>query len=385
MLSPDGHTRTFAADASGTVFSDGAAVVRLKRLSDAQADGNPVYAILRGGAVNNDGAAKASFTAPSAAGQAAVIAMALTDAQVDARTISYVEAHGTATPVGDPIEIEGLTEAFRRDTADCGYCAIGSVKSNIGHTVVAAGAAGVIKTALALSRAQTSADAACRKAECRDRFFALAFRGQRQVARMARRWFAASRRRQLLRRRRHQCARRSRGSAGTASLPIRPKVRSCCCCPRARARRSIACASASSRIWRQDTMRTLPMSPGRSPSDARLLPSGPAWSHPMRRTRSRSWKARRCAHSPRSLAKSLFFSRDRARNMRGWAARCTPRSRHSAKPWMPARNCWPASWVSTSASGCFPMTPMPCAKPALHSRPRSRSNTHWRAHGWHTA
>ncbi len=150
MLSPDGHTRTFAADAQGTVFSDGAAVVALKRLRDAQADGDPVIAVIRGGAVNNDGAHKASFTAPSSAGQAAVIAMALDDAQVDARSIGYVEAHGTATPLGDPIEIEGLTTAFRRDTRDEQYCAIGSVKSNVGHLVIAAGAAGVIKTALAL-------------------------------------------------------------------------------------------------------------------------------------------------------------------------------------------------------------------------------------------
>lgn len=150
MLSPDGHTRTFAADAQGTVFSDGVAVVALKRLRDAQADGDPVIAVIRGGAVNNDGAAKASFTAPSSWGQAAAIAMALDDAQVDARTIGYVEAHGTATPLGDPIEIEGLTTAFRRDTRDERYCAIGSVKSNVGHLVIAAGAAGVIKTALAL-------------------------------------------------------------------------------------------------------------------------------------------------------------------------------------------------------------------------------------------
>lgn len=154
MLSKDGHTRTFAADASGTVFSDGAAVVALKRLADAEADGNPIHAVIRGGAVNNDGGVKASFTAPSSAGQAAVIAMALDDAGVDARSISYVEAHGTATPVGDPIEIEGLTAAYRRDTADCGYCAIGSLKSNIGHTVIAAGAAGLIKTAMALEHRQ---------------------------------------------------------------------------------------------------------------------------------------------------------------------------------------------------------------------------------------
>src|SRR6185312_13495603 len=144
MLSPDGATRTFDADAGGTVFSDGAAVLLLKRLADAQADGDPVIALIRGGAVNNDGATKASFTAPSSDGQAAVIAMALDAAGVDARSLSYVEAHGTATPVGDPIEIEGLTRAFRRHTAETGFCRIGSVKSNVGHLTIAAGAAGVI-------------------------------------------------------------------------------------------------------------------------------------------------------------------------------------------------------------------------------------------------
>lgn len=150
MLSPDGHTRTFDEKAGGTVFSDGAAVVLLKRLSDALRDGDTVHAVIRGVAVNNDGAQKASFTAPNAAGQAAVISAALRDAGVSARDISYVEAHGTATPLGDPIEMEGLVEAFRRDTADAGFCAIGSLKSNVGHLVMAAGAAGVIKTAMAM-------------------------------------------------------------------------------------------------------------------------------------------------------------------------------------------------------------------------------------------
>ncbi|RZI69279.1 MAG: amino acid adenylation domain-containing protein, partial [Variovorax sp.] len=150
MLSPDGRTRSFDADARGTVFSDGAAVVLLKPLARALADGDTVCAVLRGAAVNNDGAHKASFTAPSAAGQAAVIAAALDSAGVSARDISYVEAHGTATPVGDPIEIEGLTRAFARDTADTGFCAIGSLKSNVGHMVTAAGAAGLIKTVMAL-------------------------------------------------------------------------------------------------------------------------------------------------------------------------------------------------------------------------------------------
>jgi amino acid adenylation domain-containing protein len=151
MLSPDGHTRPFDANAGGTVFCDGGAVVLLKRLSDAIADGNQVFAVIRGGAVNNDGGDKASFTAPSSDGQAAVIAMAHDRAQVDPRSISYVETHGTATPLGDPIEIEGLTRAFRRGTQDVGFCRIGSVKSNVGHLVIAAGATGVIKTALALT------------------------------------------------------------------------------------------------------------------------------------------------------------------------------------------------------------------------------------------
>ena len=151
MLSPDGHTRTFDAQAEGTVFSDGAAVVLLKRLSDAVADGDMIHAVIRGAAVNNDGRDKASFTAPSVDGQAAVVAAAHDSARVDPRSISYVEAHGTATPLGDPVEVEALTRAFRRGTQDIGFCRIGSVKSNVGHLVIAAGATGVIKTALALA------------------------------------------------------------------------------------------------------------------------------------------------------------------------------------------------------------------------------------------
>ncbi|CAN7639976.1 MULTISPECIES: amino acid adenylation domain-containing protein [unclassified Variovorax] len=150
MLSPDGHTRSFDARAKGTVFSDGATVVLLKRLSDAIADGDTIYAVLRGAGINNDGGAKASFTAPSVDGQAAVIEAALASAGVEARSISYVETHGTATPMGDPIEVEGLTRAFAAHTADIDFCTIGSLKSNVGHMVTAAGAAGLIKTALAL-------------------------------------------------------------------------------------------------------------------------------------------------------------------------------------------------------------------------------------------
>ena len=157
MLSADGHCRPFDAKATGTLFSDGVGAVVLKRLSDAQRDGDTIHAIIRGAAINNDGANKTSFAAPSVPGQAAVIAMAHEVAGIDPRTISYVEAHGTATPLGDPIEVEGLTQAFRAKTTDTGFCAIGSIKSNFGHLTAAAGVAGLIKTTLALEHAELPA------------------------------------------------------------------------------------------------------------------------------------------------------------------------------------------------------------------------------------
>lgn len=156
MLSQDGHTRSFSADAQGTVFSDGAGVVLLKSLEAAQRDGDTIYAVIKGVGVNNDGGGKGSFTAPNAEGQAGAIAMAIADAQIDAATISYIEAHGTATPLGDPIEIDGLTMAFGEQTKKQ-FCALGSIKSNIGHLTQAAGVAGLIKTALALHHKQIPA------------------------------------------------------------------------------------------------------------------------------------------------------------------------------------------------------------------------------------
>lgn len=150
IISADGTCRTFDAAAGGTVGGDGAGIVVLKRLGDARADGDRIRAVLRGSAVNNDGSNRVGFTAPSVEGQAAVIRDAQLVAGVDAGTITYVEAHGTATPIGDPIEIAALTKAFREDTGDTGFCRIGAVKSGIGHTDAAAGAAGLIKTVLAL-------------------------------------------------------------------------------------------------------------------------------------------------------------------------------------------------------------------------------------------
>ncbi|MDZ7949779.1 aminotransferase class III-fold pyridoxal phosphate-dependent enzyme [Nostoc sp. DedQUE09] len=150
MLSGDGHCRPFDANAQGTMFNNGAGVVVLKRLEDALHDGDRIYAVIRGSGINNDGADKVSFTAPSVDGQAEAIAMAQAYANFHPETISYIEAHGTATPLGDPIEIEALTQAFRVHTDAKQFCAIGSLKSNVGHLVAAAGVAGLIKTALAL-------------------------------------------------------------------------------------------------------------------------------------------------------------------------------------------------------------------------------------------
>ncbi|SFO61953.1 type I polyketide synthase [Amycolatopsis rubida] len=148
VFSRDGHCRPFDAAASGTVFGNGVGVVVLKRLGDALAAGDRVLAVLAGSAVNNDGAGKVGFTAPSAAGQEAVVRAALRDADFDPETITAVEAHGTATPIGDPIEITALSRAF--GTSRTGFCTVGSVKGNVGHLESAAGIAGLIKAVLQL-------------------------------------------------------------------------------------------------------------------------------------------------------------------------------------------------------------------------------------------
>jgi acyl transferase domain-containing protein len=148
--SADGHCRAFDTDARGTVLGSGAGVVALKRLADALADGDHIHAVIKGSAVNNDGNAKVGYTAPSVSGQAAVVVEALAMAGLTADTIGYIETHGTGTPMGDPIEIQALTQAFRESSTRQGDCAIGSVKTNIGHMDVASGVAGLIKTALML-------------------------------------------------------------------------------------------------------------------------------------------------------------------------------------------------------------------------------------------
>jgi amino acid adenylation domain-containing protein len=150
ILSPDGHCRAFDERAAGTLIGSGAGVVALKRLDDALRDGDTVHAVIKGTAANNDGSDKVGFTAPSVRGQADVIRAAHLIADVSPDSIGCIEAHGTGTVLGDPIEVAALTQAFRAGTARRGFCALGSVKTNIGHLDAAAGVAGLIKAVMAL-------------------------------------------------------------------------------------------------------------------------------------------------------------------------------------------------------------------------------------------
>jgi acyl transferase domain-containing protein/thioesterase domain-containing protein/acyl carrier protein len=154
IWSRDGHCRAFDADSRGIMLGRGAGIVVLKRLSEALAERDHIYAVLKASAVNNDGAIKVGFTAPSVDGQASVITLAQELCDVSPDTISCIEAHGTGTPLGDPIEVEALTKVFRARPTAKNYCAIGSVKTNIGHLDAAAGVASLIKTALALENRQ---------------------------------------------------------------------------------------------------------------------------------------------------------------------------------------------------------------------------------------
>jgi phthiocerol/phenolphthiocerol synthesis type-I polyketide synthase E len=154
IVSNDGRCRPFDAAAEGTVFGDGVGLVTLKRADEALRDGDPIHAVIRGFAVNNDGSAKVSYMAPSVDGQAEAIAAAHALAGIDVSTIRYVEAHGTGTSLGDPIEVAALTKAFRAGTAERQFCALGSVKGNVGHLEAAAGVAGLIKAILVLKHGE---------------------------------------------------------------------------------------------------------------------------------------------------------------------------------------------------------------------------------------
>ena len=150
ILSADGHCRAFDRDASGTIFGSGAGMVVLKLLDKAIADGDRIYGVIKGSAVNNDGGTKVGYFAPNVDGQTRVVAEALAVADLPPESISYIEAHGTGTSLGDPIEVMALTQAYQHDTRKTGYCAVGSVKTNVGHLQMASGIVGLIKATLCL-------------------------------------------------------------------------------------------------------------------------------------------------------------------------------------------------------------------------------------------
>jgi len=187
ILSSNGHCRAFDDDADGTLFGSGAAVVVLRRLSDAVAQGNHIYAVIRGSAVNNDGAGKAGYLAPSVEGQSRAAAEALAVAEFDPETVDYIEAHGTGTLVGDPIELAALAQAYRG--AGPGAIGIGSIKTNIGHLDTAAGVASLIKVALALRHGMLPASLNFTRPNARFDFAA----GPFKVAAQARAWIRGAR------------------------------------------------------------------------------------------------------------------------------------------------------------------------------------------------
>ncbi|MEN3615161.1 SDR family NAD(P)-dependent oxidoreductase [Plantactinospora sp. ZYX-F-223] len=186
FMSPDGRCRPFDADAGGTVFGSGVGLVVLKRFTDAMNDGDTIYAVVKGSAVNNDGAVKVGFTAPGVRGQAEVITRALERAGVAAQSIGYVETHGTGTVLGDPIELRALTMAYRRHTDLVGYCAIGSLKANVGHLDAAAGIASLIKVVLALHHEAIPPTANFNRANPAVELDGSPFRVQRELSRWPR-------------------------------------------------------------------------------------------------------------------------------------------------------------------------------------------------------
>ncbi len=208
IRSRDGHCRPFDAAGTGTLFTSGVGAVLLKGFDQALDDGDNILAVIKGAATNNDGAHKASYMAPSIEGQVAVISDAQRRADVEPHTIGYVEAHGTATPIGDPMEVAALTRVFRQDARIAQKVALGSVKSNIGHTDAAAGVAGLIKTVLALTHQAIPADASLRDAESCDRPRELPLLRPRPAGALARGPRAKTSRGQLFRRWRHERTRR---------------------------------------------------------------------------------------------------------------------------------------------------------------------------------
>ena len=321
ILSPDGHCRPFDAAAAGIRPGAGAGVVVLKRLADAVADRDTIHAVIRGGAINNDGAGKAGYTAPSIDGQIEVIATAQALAEVDPRSIAYIEAHGTGTPLGDPIEFTALNTVFRSGTEDVGFCQLGSLKANIGHLDIAAGVAGFIKAIQVLKNREFPPLVNFRSPNPQLELESSPFFDRHQRQRLARMRNAPTGRGQFLRHRWNERTRRVGGGAedfGTASDHRATPSAVCRRAPRPRSiRQSRAlrpiCPQPPTLIWR--------MFPGRSRSAAGTSSIARLW-WPTAPTRQSSFLVVRGATSPRfttaASGRSCSCSRGRAVSIHGW-------------------------------------------------------------------
>ena len=384
------HAHASMRDAQGTVFSDGAAVVLLKRLSDARRRRRPD---LRGDPRRRDQQRRrpqgqlhrAQQRRPGGGDRDG----ARQCAGVDPRSISYVEAHGTATPLGDPIEIEGLTQAFRRST-ERHRLLPRSVRSRAMSATWSSppARAGVIKTALALARATHSGHRALRARQPDDRLRRLAVRGQRRAERLAARRRAAARRRQLVRRRRHQRARGARGSAARCRRPSPAQGPQLLVL----SARTPAALGAGRRA------------PGRSSRRATATPTWPTWRGRSRSAARRSriasrWSpttsasavaALRHAETAAAAARSrparparwCSCSRARARSTPAWAAACTTPSRRSARPFDECAEALARrTRLRPARARCSATTPKRCCRPRSCSRRRSPSSTRWRGSG----
>ena len=369
---PTACCRAFDELSDGTVLTSGAGVVALRRLTDAIDDGDPILAVIKGSAVNNDGQRKVGYLAPSVDGHADVVKEALAVAGLSARDIQLLEAHGTGTSVGDPIEVAALTEAFRATTDDVGFCRLVSTKPNIGHLDTAAGVASLIKVVQAM-RHETLPPIANHTApspllDLERTPFVLSADGDAVAER-----HAPTRRGQLARCRRHQRPRRRRGGARPRRRPRRRCPSSCSRSPQPMPPRSTRPPGAWPTRSRATPTPTSPTSRSRSPRSSRHVPA-------TRRGRDRHGQCRRSAARGRSQPGGLGDgSRRRAAR---WPS-CSRAAARSTSAWRPGSTSASTSSTTsmregvalrTRASRCRPRSAAParCIAPTRCARRRSR-------------
>ena len=359
ILSPDGHCRPFDVEAARHACGAGAGIVVLKRLADALADRDTIHAVIRGAAINNDGAGKAGYTAPSVDGQVEVIATAQALAGVDPRSIGYIEAHGTATPLGDPIEIAALTQVFRASTPDVGFCRLGSLKANLGHLDAAAGRRGPDQDGACPEASRNSAAGELSSAQSAARAGAKPVRRERRRASVAERSHAAPRGRQFVRDRRNECACRPRGGAAGQSDRCQRAKMSCWFCRRKHRPRSSKRPPISPIVSKRMPTSRCRTSRGRCRSGARALrTAGCRWRgiapQAVRQLRQPKQAAgfNGAVHEGGERPVAFLFS-GQGSQYPAWAPSCIARSRSTGMRSTAARRCSSRIWDWTFAISCI--------------------------------